>query len=60
MAYSEDPDQTPHSAASDQVLHGLLRLSVQILGINTVFMEFSISLRFHENKYFNSFIVMKI
>ena len=36
VANSVDPDQTPRSAASDQVLHCLFTLSVLILKTNTV------------------------
>ena len=36
MANSIDPDQMPHSVASDLGLHCLLKLSVLILSINIV------------------------
>ena len=36
MTNSVDPDQTPHSVASDLGLHYLQDLSVRILRINTV------------------------
>ena len=36
MADSVDPDQTPHSAASDMGLHFLLRLSVQLIMVNSI------------------------